>query len=247
MAPRIAVLAVAILISGAGAPLVRDVAGYAVMGVAVAVLIAVGTVATVVGVRRAPAPVRSSAAHWRELVTAVRGNRPFRLLLTAFVLQSVGIGCLLAGVDYASRLVLGDPGSSSVLFAAFVGPAILVTPLWARIGARTSKRAGYRAASLLLAAAMAALVVAGSVPLWVVAALAALAGAGYAGVQVFPLAMLPDVTADSGQVGGYAGVWTAADTLGLALGPGSTAWCWPRVASRPARASSSRRPRRRPW
>jgi Na+/melibiose symporter-like transporter len=220
MAPRIAVLAIAILVSGAGAPLVRDLAGYPAMGAAVGALIAVGTVVTVLGLRGVAAPVRASATTWGELAAAVRGNRAFRTLLVVFVVQAVGIGCLLAGVDYVARLTLGDAGSSSVLFAAFVGPAVLVTPLWARVGARVGKRAGFRAASVLLGAAAAALLLAGRVPFPVVAVLAALAGAGYAGVQVFPLAMLPDVTAGSGQVGGYAGIWTAAETLGLALGPG---------------------------
>lgn len=220
MAARIAVLAVAILLSGVGAPLVRDLAGYPAMGVAVGVLIALGTVVTVLGVRTAQTPVRSSGVGWADLLAAVRGNRAFRRLLTVFVVQAVGIGCLLAAVDYVARLTLGDPGSSSLLFAAFVGPAVLVTPVWSRIGARVGKRAGYLASSILLGLATAALLAAGSVPLGAVAVLAALAGAGYAGVQVFPLAMLPDVTAGSGHVGGYAGVWTAAETLGLALGPG---------------------------
>lgn len=220
MAPRIAVLAVAILLSGAGAPLVRDLAGYPAMGVAVACLIALGTLLTVLGVRGVAAPVRASTAGWTDLAAAVRGNRAFRTLLVVFVVQAVGIGCLLAGVDYVARLTLGDAGASSVLFAAFVGPAVLVAPVWARIGARVGKRAGFRAASVLLGAATAALLLAGRAPFAVVAVVAALAGAGYAGVQVFPLAMLPDVTAGSGHVGGYAGVWTAAETLGLALGPG---------------------------
>ena len=54
----------------------------------------------------------------------------------------------------------------------------------------------------------------------------ALVGVGYAGCQVFPMAMLPDAAAvdarrtGSSRVGVYTGVWTAGETLGLALGPG---------------------------
>ena len=54
----------------------------------------------------------------------------------------------------------------------------------------------------------------------------ALVGVGYAGCQVFPLAMLPDAAAvdarrtGSNRAGVYTGVWTAGETLGLALGPG---------------------------
>ena len=53
-----------------------------------------------------------------------------------------------------------------------------------------------------------------------------LVGVGYAGCQVFPLAMLPDVAAldarrtGENRVGVYTGVWTGTETLGLAIGPG---------------------------
>ena len=53
-----------------------------------------------------------------------------------------------------------------------------------------------------------------------------LVGVGYAGAQVFPLAMLPDAAAvdahrtGENRAGVYTGVWTAGETLGLALGPG---------------------------
>jgi Na+/melibiose symporter-like transporter len=53
----------------------------------------------------------------------------------------------------------------------------------------------------------------------------AVVGTGYAACQMFPLAMLPDVaaadTARTGEsrAGTYTGVWTAGETLGLALGP----------------------------
>ena len=65
-----------------------------------------------------------------------------------------------------------------------------------------------------------------SAPFGLVVAAVALVGVGYAGCQVFPLAMLPDAAAvdarrtGSSRVGVYTGVWTAGETLGLALGPG---------------------------
>ncbi len=57
----------------------------------------------------------------------------------------------------------------------------------------------------------------------------ALVGVGYAGCQVFPLAMMPDTAAvDShrtgeNRVGVYTGVWTAGETFGMALGPAAFA------------------------
>ena len=53
----------------------------------------------------------------------------------------------------------------------------------------------------------------------------ALAGVAYAGMQLYPLAMLPDVAAVDARergvdrAGVLGGVWTAGETAGLALGP----------------------------
>jgi len=224
---RIAALAIAILVSGAGAPAVRTAAGYPAMGVAVGVLILVGVGAVVFGVARArQVEALPSVSNWRETVAAVRACGPFRLMLIAFVIQAVGIGTLLAGVAYLATVALNDEGLQSILFAAFVGPALLVMPLCLWVANRYGKRAGYVGASLVFAVAVAGLLAARSVPVAVVIACAALAGVGYAGLQVFPLALLPDlISAEekrTGQVraGLFAGVWTAGETLGLALGPG---------------------------
>lgn len=224
---RMAVLALAILVSGAGAPAVRDATGYPVMGVAVGVLIVVGTLVTYFGtagasgVRRVPV-----AASPRELWAVVRGSRPFRLLLTVFVVQAVGLGTMLAGVDYFARLVLGDSRYQTLLFVGFVGPALVVMPLWQRVGRRYGKRVGLVLASVLFAGAVAVLGASLVLPAGVVVAVMAFVGIGYAGMQVFPMAMLPDVitasekACGSTRAGLFSGVWTAGETFGLALGPG---------------------------
>jgi Na+/melibiose symporter-like transporter len=70
-----------------------------------------------------------------------------------------------------------------------------------------------------------ALVLAKWLPVPAVYALIALIGCGYAGQQLFGLAMLPDCiaydTARTGrrQAGVFTGLWTAGETLGLAVGP----------------------------
>ncbi|MFC4858191.1 MFS transporter [Actinophytocola glycyrrhizae] len=227
---RIAVLAVAILISGAGAPAVRDavggLAGYRVMGIAVGVLILVGAIGVFLGTARTRvAPPLPSVAGWRETIAAVRACPPFRVLLTAFVIQAVGIGTLLAGVDYLARFGLGDRSWQPLLFAAFVGPALLVMPLWQRVASRRGKRSGYVTATLVFAVGLLGVLGARVFPPVVIVLFVAVAGVGYAGLQVFPLSLLADVIgreADrTGQAraGVFAGVWTAGETLGLALGP----------------------------
>jgi glycoside/pentoside/hexuronide:cation symporter, GPH family len=228
---RVAVLALAILVSGASAPAVRDAVGpaqgYRVMGLVVAGLILAGVLAAWRGTARAPVgPVRGVGGTLRDQLRTVGASRDFRALLGTFVLQALATGAMLAGVDYVARHVLGSRGAATVLFVCFVGPAILVTPLWQRVGARRGKRWGYAAASCLLGGGALALVAARSVPSVVVYLAVAVVGVGYAGAQMFPLAMLPDVAAvdaersGENRTGVFTGVWTAGETLGLALGPG---------------------------
>ncbi len=228
---RVAILALAILLSGASAPAIRDAVGvdqgYRVMGLAIAALILVGVLGAWRGTASAPVGrVRSVGGGLGAQLRVVAASRDFRLLLGTFVLQALATGAMLAGVDYVARHVLGRASASTLLFVCFVGPALLVTPVWQRVGARRGKRWGYVAASVLLAVGALVLVAARALPEGVVYAAVALVGVGYAGGQMFPLAMLPDVAsvdaARSGEnrTGVFTGVWTAGETLGLALGPG---------------------------
>jgi glycoside/pentoside/hexuronide:cation symporter, GPH family len=227
---RVAILAFTIMLAGATAPVIRDAVGgrdgYRVMGVVMAVLIVVGVVSTWWGTRHAPVgTVAAGAGSLREQLRIVGQARDFRVLLTTFVLQALATGCMLAGVDYLAGDVLESSGAATILFVCFVGPALLLTPVWSSIGTRIGKRRGYAIASLVLAAGALLAATARIAPPAVVFAATALVGVGYAGCQVFPMAMLPDAAAvDSARTGEnragvYTGVWTAGETLGLALGP----------------------------
>ncbi|MEV4758713.1 MFS transporter [Micromonospora sp. NPDC049559] len=230
---RIALLALAILASGALAPVVvtaggGGVVGHRWMGLFVAALIVVGALGAFAGTRGAPAArvERSEPTLRAQLAVAAR-NRPFRLLLLCFVVQSAGVATVLAGVDYFAEQVLRSPGSGpTLLFACFVGPALLVMPFWRRAGARLGKLRALVWASSILAVGTLALVAAPVLPPVAVYAMVAAVGAGYAGQQVFALAMLPDCIAydtmvtGRRQAGVFTGLWTAGETFGLALGPG---------------------------
>ncbi|SOD93370.1 MFS transporter [Blastococcus haudaquaticus] len=232
MSWRVAALALGILLAGAGAPAVVDAfgdgrSGYLAMAVFVAALLALGMLGAVAGTRRAPTLTRvRSEGRLLETLRLAWASRAFRVLLVGFVVQALGIGVMLAGVPYFSRQVLGDEAAGTLLFGALVGPAILVMPLWLRVGRRLGKRTGLLVSSALFAigAGLLALVPAGGTG--VAVALVVLVGTGYAGMQMFPLSMLPDVIAADESASGerragvFTGVWTAAETLGLAVGPG---------------------------
>ena len=231
---RIAVLALTILVVGAGAPALRDAVGgttgYLAMALAVAALIALGmAVSTAVAGRAAAGTAGTGPAepHLGDAFTALRENHRYRILLIVFVLQALASAVMLAGAQYLATHVLDDSAALTILFAALVAPALLVMPLWVRVGRRYGKRAGLLAASVLFL--LAGLGLAGAIASpgpWIFA-LVAVAGVGYAGMQTFPLAMLPDIIDDQSarrgrdQGGALSGLWTAGETLGLALGPGA--------------------------
>lgn len=228
---RVAILAFTIMLAGATAPAIRDAVGgrdgYRLMGLVMAALIAVGVVSAYVGTRRAPVTApQPGAGSLRDQLRIVAEARDFRWLLTCFVIQALAVGAMLAGVDYLASDVLGRDGAATILFVLFVGPALLLTPIWSAIGTRIGKKRGYLASSVFLAAGALLTITAQSAPLAVVYGAVVLIGVGYAGCQVFPLAMLPDAAAvdarrtGSNRAGVYTGVWTAGETLGLALGPG---------------------------
>ncbi|MDV3223336.1 MFS transporter [Intrasporangium sp.] len=226
---RVAILALAILVSGGASPAIRDALGpewgYRAVGLFVGLLIAVGAWGAWRGTRSAPALHDTPAeVSFGDQLRIVRSDRTFRLLLTTFVVQALATGAMLAGVDYVSRWIIGTPLSATLLFVCFVAPALLVTPLWQRYGTSLGKKRGYLAASLLLGGGALALVLARSLPHAAIYGCVAVVGVGYAGAQMFPMAMLPDVASRSAdartRIGLYTGVWTAGETLGLAFGPG---------------------------
>lgn len=233
---RIVVLALTILVVGAGAPAIRDAfhggfGGYLAMAVATTALMALGmAVATHwAGRAGAGAPKRSAgpnAHRTRDGFEALKHNHHYRILLLVYVTQALATAVMLAGAQYLATYILEDKNALTPLFVALVAPAILVMPLWVRIGVRFGKQRALAAASVLFLLAALSLGVAILAPgVWVYAPIA-MAGVGYAGMQTFPLAMLPDViderSADVGrdQGGAMSGLWTAAETMGLAIGPG---------------------------
>jgi len=229
---RVAFLALTILVSGAIAPIIvrqfgGGIPGHRAMGVFIAVMMIVGTIAVFHLTRdAATGVVEDSEKTLRAQLRVAAQNKPFRVLVACFVAQAAGVAAMLAGVQYFADHVLHDHDATTLLFVCVVGPAILVMPVWNRIGARMGKLKGYVAASLTLTIGTFALVAAPLLPVAAVYVIVGMIGVGYAGQQLFGLAMLPDCIAHDEartgrrQAGVFTGLWTAGETFGLALGPG---------------------------
>ncbi len=229
---RVGFLGAAILLSGAVAPALAHAGGdtpggYRLMGVAVAGLLAVGMFGAWHATRRAPSVARSRAEpSLRAQLAAVRDNRPFRHLAGMWTVQALAVGVMLAGVQYFATYTLGSPTAVTPLFAAMIGPLVLVMPLWNRLA--RSRGSGYAQcrASVLFVAGAVALGLTDRVGHWLGYAAAAVVGVAYAGLQLLPLTMLADtLAADAARTGSrraatFTGLWTAAETLALAVGAG---------------------------
>ncbi|WP_022900628.1 MFS transporter [Humibacter albus] len=232
---RVVVLTFAILLFGAGGPALRDAFprdpyfGYLVMAVVAGVVIGVGMVVSSFvapkGVTGMPVPARTSIVrHYATGIRALRTSQPFRALLLAYLLQAVATGEMLAAANYVAKHVLHSSDAVTFLFVALIGPALLVTPLWGVAARRIGKERGFLLASILFGiAALSMLLLLWMPGAWVYLPVA-LCGAGYAGMQSLPMAMLPDVISHDarengpGRAGIFGGMWTAGETTGMALG-----------------------------
>lgn len=197
MSWRVAFLGAAILLSGATAPLLAGApaespgtpGGYRFMGLVIGGVLMLGMLAAfaaTAGVRGVAQPVAEPTLFAQ--LRAPRGNRPFAWLLSAFCVQAVATGLMLAGTQYYATDILGRPNAPVLLFACLIVPCLLAMPLWLAIGLRTGKRAAAIAASLCF---LAGALTTGFAPVLPLPAVS-LAGVGYAGMQTLPPAMLGD-------------------------------------------------------
>ncbi|SCG50692.1 MFS transporter [Micromonospora zamorensis] len=240
MAFRMVVLTLGILVSGLLAPLLtggdaatRD--GYQRMGMVLAVGMLVAMLVGVVGIARlrgsAADPTPAGHGGWPALRIALR-DRQFRWLVAAYLAMSTTTHLVLAGVPYYAEYELRAPGLTTVLVAAFVAPALLVTPVWLVVARRVGKQRALLGAQGAFAVGSLVLAVGRPAGLPVLIGAVAVLGVAFAGMQLLPFSMLPDViraatTKDGTATGAgtYTGVWTATEATGAALGPYAYALC----------------------
>lgn len=230
MAWRVVCLTLGILVAGGIAPALTDAAGggrggYALMGAVIGLAMGAAMVASTLANRWIPSRPGPRPLGLVAALRTARGNRPFFMLLGAYVSHTLAVAIMLAGAPYVATYRLDDYGLTSAMFVAMVGPSAFAVPVWRWLSRRFGLVGCYTAALVLFAATAAALF-----PLITstagVLAFSALIGVCYAAVQLLPLSLLPEtVHADTGrtghaQSGAFTGLWTAAETGAMALGPG---------------------------
>jgi Na+/melibiose symporter-like transporter len=229
---RMVMLTVGILVGGALAPTIAgaDAEGeggsrgsYAVMSVVVAGILAAAFLTAWRGTRsaRGTAPLEGPRPTLRQQYEVVSANKPFVTLFLGYNLQAMATAAMLTGAQYVAVYVLGDAKKSTLLFVFLVAPCAVMVPLWRRFSRTRGKLIGYLMATGVFGVTAVSLVFARSEPEVVIYVQMVLLGVGYAGMQLFPYAILPDLITDEhdGRAGIFTGVWQGGETIAFAVGP----------------------------
>ncbi|GAA1266722.1 MFS transporter [Sphaerisporangium rubeum] len=224
---RMVFVAIAVALSGILAPAIAGgtLDGYRSMGLIFAAILFAAMIASFFGTRNAPLTGSVlSEGTLREQIAAARASKPFLWLLGLSSAQTLAAGVMLAGGPYFAAYILGDPGTTSLLFAALVGPMLFTMPLWVWLARRLDKRgAMVLSGALFMGGALAAVLtpLAGA---WLAYAAMFVVGLGYAGLTLLQFSMLADVIAHDSLVSGlrrggvFTGLWTAVESAVSALG-----------------------------
>lgn len=229
---RIVFLTLGILVAGGLAPVVVEAggggrAGYVLMAATISVIILAACLTATLSTRWVRSTPGDQPLGFAAAYRTARGNRPFLLLMSAFVVQAMAVATMLAAVPYVATYWLGDNTLTSALFVCVVAPSALAVPLWSALARRIGRVRCYTVATVVFAAAAIASYPAAALSNTAgVLGLAAVLGLCYGALQVLPLALMPDaIVADAArtgrvQAGAFTGAWTAGETAGLAIGPG---------------------------
>jgi len=141
-------------------------------------------------------PVDHSAPAMRlaEGLRVLWRHDTYRILSATFITGRIAIDVVSTMLIYYVSWVLGRRGDFEYVMIVFVGVVLVAMPFWLRLSRRLDKRSVFIAGVLWWAVAQAVIGFGGPEwPRWVVFAVAAFAGVGYAVADFMPWAMLPDV------------------------------------------------------
>jgi GPH family glycoside/pentoside/hexuronide:cation symporter len=193
-----------------GSGLLIGVFGYAVMGIAVALLALVTRLVGVAGVwRQVDRHPPAESLPFAQTLRQTAANRPFVTFMVSFIMFMTALTMVIALLPFYVTNVLRASNTglwSSILITGTILAMVAGIPLFARLGRRTSKERAYGRAMIFSACTFPILVVAGTLPGTPHAAQAVVAmviiGVPLAGVYLFPGPIIADFCdADSQTLG----------------------------------------------
>ncbi len=159
----------------------------------------------------APAVAQRGAASLGAGLRSVWDNRPARVLLFVYFVESLGVGAVGVMAPYVSRYLVARPDLVGLLPAAYVLSGVVAIPLWVRVSRTRGKRETWLATMWLAAFAFAGMFFFGDevAPLMT---LLVVAGAAMGSGSVLSAAILADLIEEDAERSGERkeGIYSAA-------------------------------------
>jgi GPH family glycoside/pentoside/hexuronide:cation symporter len=228
---RMSFVMIGILASGALAPTIIDASGggrdgYRYMAMALGLIITLTWLTAFFTTANVRDPGHRSGLPLLTQLKVVAGNRPFVILMLAYIIQLTGMGCLTAALAYFATYILeGDGATISSIFITSNLAALVAMPAWVRVGRRMGKLNALYLCSALLATTYFCMAFFDSDSSRVLfLGVVCLSGIGSGGQQLFSFSMLGDAIVHGHKEGNssgeamYAGFFTASEKVGMAFG-----------------------------
>lgn len=202
--------------------------GFRFMGAVFGAAIALITLVCFLGTGRARTlPVAGHTPPAREQLRIALKNRPFLLLIASYMLQSIGIGVLMAGLIYFIKHVMMLPETAmGVVFPILFGTAIAFIPVWVMVGKKLGKIRAYRIGLAIICVMLVSTFFTQASQLALFHVQVFLLGIGFSSFQLFPFSMLPDtieydeMSSGMRREGIFSGVWASGQKMAYSVGPG---------------------------
>lgn len=202
-------------------------AGFRTMGIVFGVLISLFCLISVWGTRNA----RTLAAPdekppFLEQARVAFRNTPFKMLILMYLLQSLSMGVLMAGLIFYIKYVMNLPETyMGIIFPILFVTAIVFIPVWVKIGVRIGKIRAYTIGLCILAVMLASLFFTKPAQLTLFYIQMFFLGIGFSSFQLFPFSMLPDtiefdeMQSNMRREGIFSGMWACGQKTAYAVGP----------------------------
>ncbi|MDR2746400.1 MAG: MFS transporter [Treponema sp.] len=199
--------------------------GYSMTGLILGILVAVTSLLTFFGTKeKKPVKPDLSPENFFNAYRTVFTNRPFVILVTAYMLHLTALTLLQGIIIYYTKYIYGDESVATPAMALLLLVAMVFIPVSVLVSKKIGKRAVYQICFIILSIATITIFLLGHIlGIRFFFAVMVFAGVGVGFNYVAPFAMVPDtITYDElrtgkRKAGVYYGIWTFFSKIGSSL------------------------------
>lgn len=201
--------------------------GLAAIAWMVAIALPIGVLTAILRVPDRAPDARTKRIGFRESIATMRGNRPFVVLLGAWILNGLANGLPVTLFEFFTRDRLGmDPETFGIMFLLYFASAILGVPFWLWLAKRWSKHRAWCVAMIWASAVFAAVFALGHGDFVAFGVVSVLTGLAFGADLALPPAIQADVIeldrqrTGAARAGIFFAIWQVATKASIALSSG---------------------------